>query len=650
MTQEARLAAPQRSAADGAELRAIDRALVDFLERRFAGASCAQYELAGLVSRELADGNPCLALQDLQARAQHHGLAQVPEEQLLQDNPLLSTDGSTPLVLDRGRLYLRRYWQTEVDVAAAIAARLQTPLLSAKEIAAPLARLFPPQAGAQPDWARAACAMAGRYGIGIITGGPGTGKTTTVVRLLALLQEVQVQRGKALLHVEVAAPTGKAAARLGASMRASLAPDNPLALPVSEELRRSLAPDPKTLHRLLGWQRGTRHFRHGPDYPLLADVLVLDEASMVSLELMHALLQALPPSCRLILVGDKDQLASVEAGQVLGELCQAAESTELDGESLAFLEASGCADVARSTPGKPGAGSRSVAQRLAMQTGRLRKNWRAAEAPGILALAAAVNTGDAGAAETAWQSWPDNLQRLPVQPTEDWLRQQVVGGPAGLAQMLQLMQDSKPDAAATQGALDRWASDLLDSLARQQLLTPLRVGPDGLNALNQRIDHMLHGQPERWAHDSGELDFRAGQPVLVTRNLYELGVMNGDVGLVLEHPAFGMRVVFPQAQESSGLRWVLPAQLQGHCQHAYAITVHQSQGSEYDRVLLYLTASGSPLIRRELLYTAITRARKQFVLVASAPSKGALQALFSAARARRTVRASGLADRLAAMQ
>lgn len=610
-------------------LRPIDQALADFLQRRFPGISEAHASLAALVSHALADGSPCLPLEQLPRHAMEIGLAAPPP---VEGNPLLSSDGSTPLVLDHQRLYLRRYWQMECDIATALRARLHAPEPATSNIRDALDRLFPPAAApaSMPDWARAAAALATRARITIITGGPGTGKTTAVVRLLALLQQAALQAGGEPLTIHLAAPTGKAAARLGESIRASLQQDATPPLDIDPAVRASLPTEVRTLHRLLGTQQRSRHFRHGRGNPLLADVVVVDEASMISMELMHALLAALPDATRLILVGDKDQLASVEPGNVMSALCAGADEPAYDAATRAFLNACGCTAASdAAAPARNDGGSNALTQ----QTVRLRHNWRAKDAPGIVALAAAVNANDTTACEHAWQQHPEALQRLPA--TRDWLQQHVVEGATGLRQLLHTVAAGP---AADESA-DAWAQRLHARLRKQQLLTPLRHGPHGLHEINAQLDALLRspGQPR------GPY---AGQALLVTSNLYDLKLMNGDVGLVLPDPADGrLRVAFESSDPHQPIRWLLPEQIAGHSQGAWALSVHQSQGSEYGRVLLALPPEDSPVLTRELLYTAITRASRQFVLIEQ--QAGTASSLLRLMVERRTERASGLQERLA---
>ena len=337
-------------------IRPLDYALADFCLQLAAGEKAVAM-LAALLSRQLQDGHVCLRLDVLQHELAALGSAPTswpgPLQwwqqrtlgewlQLLQTSPLVTTqprEQQAPLVLKNQRLYLYRMWQHEAGVAQQVVQRLQQGVVADAGFAARLEQLFPAANGGN-DWQKIACAMAASGRFTLITGGPGTGKTTTVVRLLALLQQQALEQGRPPLHIRLAAPTGKAAARLTESIGGQIA-----TLPVSEEVREQIPDQVSTLHRLLGSLPDTRRFRHHAGNPLLLDVLVVDEASMIDLEMMDNLLQALPAHARLILLGDKDQLASVEAGSVLGELCLHAVGGYYTVETLTQLERQGAGTI-----------------------------------------------------------------------------------------------------------------------------------------------------------------------------------------------------------------------------------------------------------------------------------------------------------------
>ena len=561
----------------------------------------------------------------------------------LQQSPLAGTAeaGNSPLVLDGQRLYLRRYWNYEQTVAEQIAARLPRQQALPATFSMRLQELFsspPEQHGKRLcDWQKVACALAARSAFSLITGGPGTGKTTSVVRLLALLQEAALQAGQPL-RIQLAAPTGKAAARLSESIGAQVA-----ALPVSEAVRELIPRVVTTLHRLLGSLPDSRHFRHHAGNPLALDVLVVDEASMIDLEMMACLLDALPATARLILLGDKDQLASVEAGALLGDLCRDAEYGYYAADLQHWLEqVSGeRLDDPQLRPGS------AQTQPLAQHTLMLRHSRRFAGHSGIGQLARAVNQGNAADARQILASPAADLQVLRLHGSQQQaLAPRLLDGhdaALGYAHYLQVMQQQRPsvETADQPSAWLHWARQVLAAFEQFQLLCALRQGPWGVEGLNTQIAAALL---QRGLLDSDQ-GWYEGRPVMVTRNDYNLGLMNGDIGIALCMPDSTtpsrqvLRVVFPRNDGQQGLRLVLPSRLSA-VETVYAMTVHKSQGSEFAHCALLLPDTLNPVLTRELIYTGITRAREHFTLIESHP------AVFEQAIQRRVQRHSGLLDAL----
>lgn len=646
-------------------LRALDAAFVRFLWTEAPHSPPLLLLAAALASHQLGRGHVCL---DLKATLEDPTFAlslppdgpqmmaavpaQPPAEVLAgvtlaqwqaalampdlvadEANPTIN---NTPLVLTGTRLYLRRYWQYEQDVRAGIERRFARgeqleaalPLDTAR---AALDALFAPRENAEPhvraDWQKLACALAARSAFSIVTGGPGTGKTTTVVRLLALLQTLALGRASDTtnarpLRIRLAAPTGKAAARLNESIAGAverLPFDALQTLVDASALRKAIPAAVTTLHRVLGTRPGSRRFRHDAANPLPVDVLVIDEASMVDLEMMAAVLDALPPSARLILLGDKDQLASVEAGAVLGELCDRAREGHYTQATRAWLEAATGEriDVAMlDEHGLP------LDQAIAM----LRESHRFASESGIGMLSELVNAGDAVGVAKIWARGYADLARIVCPATDDGpLRALIVDGHVdgdsnvdsqrqGYRHYLEIMRAARPEPGATPEALAKWAAGVLKAHGAFQLLCALRRGPWGVDGLNRRVAKLL--QEQELIEPRG--DWYAGRPVLVTHNDYELGLMNGDIGIALELPvAFGapsvLRVAFPAGDGSGGVKWVSPSRLQG-VETVFALTVHKSQGSEFTHAALVLPDTFSPILTRELVYTGITRARAYLTL------------------------------------
>ncbi|HEX8784988.1 MAG TPA: exodeoxyribonuclease V subunit alpha [Telluria sp.] len=526
-----------------------------------------------------------------------------------------SFDYDQPLVLDGERLYLRRYWRDETLVAGSVRARaLERHPVEPGEVHRWLDLLFAsvevPGTNPHPDWQKLACAIALRGAVAIITGGPGTGKTYTVARLLALLFATAPDAARQ--RIALAAPTGKAAARLKQSIDKALTELDARigeALPLRElTLRMGAA---RTLHSLLGARPDSRGFAYHRGNPLDVDVLIVDEASMVHLEMMASLLDALPPGATLILLGDKDQLASVEAGAVLGDLCHSAQAGNYDVDTLAYIRAASGEVVPAEFAGAGGP--------LAQQTVMLRHSRRFGGPIGRLALA--VNAGDVDAAvdvlregdpAVRWfeHAQPHNLLALADGGYRPYL-ERLAAGPQGLPH-------------------EDWVRAVLQHFESFRILCALREGEWGVEGLNGAIEQRLE--------NAGLIvrggDWYVGRPVMVTRNDYGTGVYNGDIGLTLPDPARpdSLRVWF---LEGDTVRSVLATRLR-HVETAYAMTVHKSQGSEFAHTVLALPKEGGAVLARELVYTGITRASRRFTLTTPAP------AVLGEAILKRTHRASGL--------
>ena len=523
-------------------------------------------------------------------------------------------DYDQPLVLDESRLYLRRYWRDETLVATCVRTRAQERRdVDIDQARTWLEALFGAQrAGESPDWQRIACAVALRGAFAIITGGPGTGKTYTVARLLALLFATAPDAARQ--RIALAAPTGKAAARLKQSIDKALgdlADRVGGALPLRELTTRMGAA--RTLHSLLGARPDTRSFAHHRGNPLDVDVLIVDEASMVHLEMMASLLDALPAGATLILLGDKDQLASVEAGAVLGDLCHDAQAGRYDADTLDYVQAASGEAIPEAFIGDGGP--------LAQQTVMLRHSRRFGGPIGKLALA--VNAGDVDGAAAALRA-PDAAGVL--RWIEHAHQHHVIQlANEGYRPYLELLRAG----SGGHGSHEDWVRAVLQRFEAFRVLCAVREGEWGVVGLNDAIE-------QRLAH-AGLIvrgDWYMGRPVMVTRNDYPTKTFNGDIGLALTDPARpgSLRVWF---LEGDNVRSVLATRLR-HVETAFAMTVHKSQGSEFAHTVLALPKEGGAVLARELVYTGITRASGQFTLTTPAP------AVLGEAILRRTHRASGL--------
>ncbi|SEQ40130.1 DNA helicase/exodeoxyribonuclease V, alpha subunit [Amphritea atlantica] len=578
--------------------------------------------LAVLVSLQLGRGEVCLPLDNcatlteswpVSLREHAKGLlGDLSAEHLLSFAVISDGQNETPLVYNNGRLYLYRYWHYETQVARRIQTLTQPVTfdrVAIDTISTALQRLFNASAAGETDWQQVAVAVALSRRFSVISGGPGTGKTTTVARLLCLYAELfSARQGRAPL-IRLAAPTGKAAARLSESLgRAQQG------LPVTEAVRAMLPDQAVTLHRLLGSRPDSKNFRHNRDNPLHLDLLVVDEASMIDLPMIYRLLDALPEHAQLVMIGDRDQLASVEAGSVLGDICawqQQEGSSELcySPVQLSYLQQV----CSLSTP-PSAAGNNPVADALAL----LRKSYRFDEHSGIGQLARAVNRGEA---EAAVRLFSENWQDIGFVPlSEDGYQQMVAEVASGYSDYLKRMQGGEPP------------QQLLQAFNQIQLLAVVRQGVYGVEGLNQAIEAQL--QRQNLISVTGA--WYAGRPVMISRNDYQLGLYNGDIGITVADPDGKLRVWFELPDGS--MKGVLPGRLPKH-ETVYAMTVHKSQGSEFETVVMILPAEETPLLTRELIYTGITRAKAKFVLHATT------DALMKGSH-RRTERASGLSWRL----
>jgi exodeoxyribonuclease V alpha subunit len=556
---------------------------------------------AAFASHAVLDGHGCVDLCELSSRSFHDEAGQpltgivLPDaasfERELRASALVDTGSSRgeaatpdapmcPLVLDgHGRLYLRRYFEYEERLAKALLARSSAvpPDVDEALLQAGLARLFP--AADADDRQRRAAELAVLSRLSVVSGGPGTGKTYTASKILALLVEQALAQGKEP-KIALLAPTGKAAQRLGDAIR-----DNVRALDASERVKALMPVETMTIHRKLVFQPGTpTRFKHGASQPLPDDVVIVDEASMVDLALMTKLAEALRPEARLVLLGDKDQLASVEAGAILSELY-----------------------ATRASP---------VADRLI----ELTRAHRFEDGGGIAELARAVNAGDADGALACFERYP----HVRLEPLSEPSEVRAALGERVVTQFAALAEGSPLERLGT-----------LDSF---RVLACHVRGPLGVRALNDWVTAELAA--------GGQLDRRAafysGRPVIVTANDYASELFNGDVGVVAPRPddAAGRLAVHFRTREPGGVRTIAVSRLPEH-DTAYALTVHKSQGSEFAEVALVLPSRPSPLLTRELVYTAVTRARRRVTVYGS-------EAVLRTAIGRKIERASGLRDRLLA--
>lgn len=481
------------------------------------------------LSAALNQGHSCLPLTDAEKKFV-----------TIVSPTIISKTPSTPLVLSNNKLYLQRYFQYESRLAKQISviAKKEGGLTLDPDV---LDKYFGKESGEkyEIDWQRRAAEVALKQNLTIISGGPGTGKTTTIVKILAILLEKLGKETKIVL----AAPTGKAAMRLRESVGNSLA-----SLPISSSIKNSIPTEAVTLHRLLGVRPKSPQFRHNSENPLLWDVVIVDEASMVDLAMMSKLVDALRPDTRLILLGDKDQLSSVESGAVL-------------------------ADCIKSLPAN---------------TVELQKSYRFDA--GIKQFAQGVIQNDV---DKVWQVLNDkqitnvnvlkeNIVKIVGKRYSDYM--------------------NTVDQVAEQGL-----QKIFDQFAKFKVLCGVRKGPFGVEGINRKVEEYLISK----GFDC-EDQWYSGRPVLITRNDYSLGLYNGDVGICLADPERGgFKVWFEQT--NGNFRCFPPFRIPA-CETVYAMTIHKSQGSEFEDVLVILPTQDSRVLSRELIYTGVTRAKKNVTI------------------------------------
>lgn len=597
--------------ADGLEknwLRPIDVQLAQQLAsyagvtQGTSGVVTASHEalLWVLLSQALARGQVCLRVREIQPDTlPTEWLAQLPTgfpnaQQwlahlsslvLVWDSNSDQAWASQPLVLDHDRLYFARYYWYEQGVFQHIQQRMKATA-DTSLTAQVFANLFTPQE--QTDWQAIAAATACLQSFTVITGGPGTGKTTTVIKLLSALLSQHPN-----LSIALAAPTGKAAARMTESIRLGKQRE---AIAYAD----AIPEQSFTLHRLLGWH--PHGFRYHQGHRLPYDCVVVDEASMIDLPMMHHLLQALASDARLILLGDQDQLASVEAGSVLADLCDAGQVHYPSVPFAKQLHALTGYDALAHVDGNPSSAAPVPIQDAVAQ---LRVSYRFSATSGIGQLARAVNQGDVVSSHACWAAFPD-IDFFAHDAAESrqqgrllqW-QTQVIDGYRSYCQCVG--RDS--------------AEQVLDAFQQFQVLVAVRQGALGVETINEQIERLLRQQG---LLQGGGL-FYPGRAIMITENDYDMGLFNGDVGVVMSTDE-GLRVAFYRSDghESNAdrVRYVLPSRLPAH-ETAFAMTVHKSQGSEFDRVLLLLPERWQGVITRELIYTAITRAKHSFAVISS---------------------------------
>ncbi len=609
--------------------------------------------ICALLSRQLSAQHTCLPLAQIDF---NNPLSeQQPQCQIKLDlealTQMLATSDAVgvaptqldkPLILDDSRLYLQRYYQYESNVANKLH-QLAKPLpLNNIHLASErLNCLFPSTNKQEIDWQKVATATALTQKLAVITGGPGTGKTTTVTKLLLLLcmQQNDAQAASSAqtpLKIRLVAPTGKAAARLSESIKASKARlSNELAAYGDIVDISQLAQVPEeaaTLHRLLGVIPNSHQFRHHSDNPLRLDLLVIDEASMVDLPMMYKLLDALPDHARLILLGDQDQLASVEAGAVLADICAGLKQSDHSWQMRYSQSKAELLSQLTQTPldsfidPQASTNEHHLGDSLVM----LMHSHRFKGDAGIGLLASAVNHSNTVAVQQVWQQGYQELKWIDHKLTQQ--------GNSGLNELLAFSVAQYRHYLEAIATNQHSPMEIIERYNHYRILCAMRSGEYGVDGINNTVTAALAAAKLIMPNS----EFYAGRPVIIQSNDYNLGLFNGDIGVILSDELHQQRLMAYFVQADGTLLKVLPARLPQH-DTCYAMTVHKSQGSEFTNVSLVMPPKPSvaqrQLLTKELIYTAITRAKLHFSCLGSVM-------VFEQACNHATQRASGLAKRL----
>ncbi len=574
---------------------AIDRHFADFLVSRFNGDDQARL-LYALISSCNRAGHSCFQLSAVRELPFYDDF---PSElnKLASgtfSSPAIGAPGDyRPIINDGDLWYLHRYHYYETNIARQIKQRLRFAAELDNDLAGPeLDHLF--GSATDIDWQRTAAALAFYGYFTIISGGPGTGKTTTVAKMLAVLLDlIPGLRGRTAL----AAPTGKAAARLEESLKT-----------VRSRLGCDIPAETTTIHRLLGVRRGKPGFRHNRENRLAVDLLIIDEVSMVDLALMSSLLDAVPDSARLIMLGDKDQLASVNPGAVLADLCGRGEVNRFSRTTADLLAAAGCGKGISTMAGQGPTMQDHIVQ--------LQTSYRYPPYSGIGQVAPLINRGQGEkAVKVLEDEQAGDIELFPPGKLESRLKK--------LVKQFYPLYLQEHD-----------LSKIFAAFAVFRILVAVRQGVSGLETINNFVEKtlaeagLIKPEPNCCYH---------GRPIMVTRNDYALRLFNGDTGIMLFDEQEERLLVFFQGPDGT-FRKFPPARLPEH-ETVFAMTVHKSQGSEYDHVALILPGYKNAIVTRELLYTAVTRAAKSVTVFAEKRE-------FVDAVHRRTRRMSGLGGKL----
>ena len=577
---------------------------------------------AALASRATSDGDGFLDLNSITRKpilSNTIGVERFKSPQLsewlntLNQSRVVGRPGEfRPLILDeKNRLYLYRYWDYENILSRTIKSRIKEDIqgIDKSILKDSLNRLFPNNGTNEFNWFKVAGVIAAFKKLCVITGGPGTGKTFTTAKILALLLELS-QKDK--LNILLAAPTGKAAARIGESIKASKK-----ALNCSDDIIDAIPSEAYTIHRMLKTIPGSPYFYHNAENPLSADIVVVDEVSMVDLALMSKLLSAVKNDARIILIGDRDQLASVEAGFVMADIC--------DRDNIHLFSEYFCRQFEKITQCKMEVPSNNLKKNPGLYDCMvvLKKSFRFTDDSGIGEFSRAVNNGKFDDTFSILQNNPDQIDWKKISSPNDLsiaLPKEVINGYSDY------LNCSDPLRA-------------LELFNRFRILCAVKFGVLGVIEINRLAEEILNRNDLIELENISTYPWYRGRPVLITRNDYSLELFNGDIGITMTEQNSESKNLYVYFSAASGrLRRFLPHRLPEH-ETAYAMTVHKSQGSEFENVLLVLPNQDYPVLTRELLYTGITRAKNHISIWGG-------EEIIKATILRKIFRNSGLKDAL----
>ena len=560
------------------QLNTLDRALGHLIERQSDSIDNNIGIVAALVSYALRQGHVCLDLEELKngdfSEYFETQFLEAPIEHLETDDLVGSeSESSRPLILTRkGKLYLHRYWHYEQYLLTILKERFEKPLRIINQNE--LADFLDSNASLGTDQ-NAAITLAVQSQLTLISGGPGTGKTTTVLYILAFIMS---QECVTPLKIGLAAPTGKAAQRIQKSLESGIQQ-----LDLSSEEKERIPTEASTLHRLLGYQKNSPEFKHNRKTPLPLDIVIVDEASMLDLLMFSKLLEALKPSSKLILLGDRHQLASVEAGSIFGDLVQASHSNTA----------------------------------MALRVVELNQNFRFGNDSSLFLACEAIKSGDPAEALSIVESENQELKLTPL-PTPQKLA--VALETSITSHFINITKSDSPEEA-------------IKLIEQETVLTPVRNGSFGVDGLNKTIELTIRSKLKI----AKQVTHFSGQPILITENSYSQRLFNGDLGILFASPdrPDDLFAYFKDSKEEELKRF--PISALPKFELAYALTVHKSQGSEYIKVTFIIPPIKSPLLTRELLYTAISRSRQSVEIWGSKED-------LSLAIESQTTRTSGILD------